>query len=215
MAEKADWDLTITYFLSPAMLLEEIIYEIPTSEPHRTDLINYLPSYYSDSAIMRSIQDASTQEMSAVYSFINDIKEQILTPVTATWGLDFWEQELGLKVDISKTYEERREVILARLRGLAATGKSVLKNAADAFSGGDADIIEYPPEHRFVIKFTGTVGIPRNMDRFIEMVEDLKPAHLAYSFEYIFTWWNKLKELELSWLQASMGTWDDLKVYDP
>ena len=50
------------------------------------------------------------------------------------------------------------------------------------------------------------------MASFIEMIEDLKPAHLTYSFEYTYTWWNKLKEI--TWAQAGMGTWNDLRVYE-
>ena len=101
---------------------------------------------------------------------------------------------------------------MARLRGMGAVGKNVLIRAAAAFSGGDVDVIEYPAEHRFVVKFIGTLGIPKNMASFIEMVEDVKPAHLAYTFEYTFTWWDKVKEL--TWAQAGMSTWDNLRTYE-
>jgi uncharacterized protein YmfQ (DUF2313 family) len=146
-----------------------------------------------------------------VYYFLNDFLKQFLTPTTATWGLAFWEQGLGLKTDISKSYEERREIIMSRLRGIGTIGRDVIKRAAEAFSGGDVDVIEYPAEHRFVVKFVGTLGVPKNMVSFIEMIEDLKPAHLAYSFEYTFTWWDMLKEL--TWAQAGTMTWSQLKEY--
>ena len=187
----------------------------PTGEdiqPYKPDLMRYLPHYYVSSTIMKAIQDAYAEELGQVYYFLNDFLKQFLTPTTATWGLAFWEQELGLKTDISKSYEERREIIMARLRGIGTVGKNVLISAASAFSGGDVDVIEYPAEHRFVVKFIGTLGVPKNMASFVEMVEDVKPAHLTYSFEYTYTWWNMLKEL--TWAQAGMGTWNDLRVYE-
>ena len=186
----------------------------PTGEdiqPYKSDLMRYLPHYYVSSTIMKAIQEAYSEEFGYVYYFLEDFLKQFLTPATATWGLAFWEQELGLKTDTSKTYEERQEIILARLRGMGTVGKDVIKRAAEAFSGGDVDVIEYPAEYRFVVKFIGVRGIPKNMASFIEMIEDLKPAHLTYSFEYTYTWWNMLKEI--TWAQAGMGTWNDLRVY--
>lgn len=190
---------------------EEITPKNQEIETYKPDLMRYLPHYYVSSTIMKAIQDAYAEELGQVYYFLNDFLKQFLTPTTATWGLAFWEQGLGLKTDISKSYEERREIIMARLRGIGTVGKNVLISAASAFSGGDVDVIEYPAEHRFVVKFIGTLGVPKNMASFVEMVEDVKPAHLTYSFEYTYTWWNMLKEI--TWAQAGMGTWNDLRVY--
>jgi len=184
-------------------------------EPYKLDLMKYLPqnkSFYLNSEIMKAIQGAYAIEFGYIYFFIEDFLKQFLTPATATWGLAFWEQELGLKTDISKSYEERREIIMSRLRGIGTIGRDVIKRAAEVFSGGDVEIIEYPAEYRFVVKFIGVRGIPKNMASFIEMIEDLKPAHLAYSFEYTFTWWDLLKEL--TWAQAGTMTWNKLKEYE-
>lgn len=191
---------------------EEITPKNEEIETYKPDLMRYLPHYYMSSTIMKAIQDAYAEELGYVYYFLEDFLKQFLTPETATWGLAFWEQELGLKTDISKSYEERREIIMARLRGIGTVGKNVLISAASAFSGGDVDVIEYPAEHRFVVKFIGTLGVPKNIASFVEMVEDVKPAHLTYSFEYTYTWWNMLKEI--TWAQAGMGTWNDLRVYE-
>lgn len=184
-------------------------------EPYKPDLMKYLPqnkSFYLNSGIMKAIQDAYSTEFGYIYFFIEDFLKQFLTPATATWGLAFWEQELGLKTDISKSYEERREIIMSRIRGIGTIGKNVIKRAAETFSGGEVDIIEYPAEYRFVVKFVGIRGVPKNMASFIEMIEDLKPAHLVYSFEYTFTWWDLLKEL--TWAQAGTMTWNQLREYE-
>lgn len=182
------------------------------TQDHKLDLMQYLPPYYDRSRIMQAIQAASDDELAAVYAFLEDLKQQFLTPATATWGLGIWERELDLQTDISKTNEERREIIMARLKGIGATGKNVLTDAAAAFSGGEVEVIEYPAESRFVIKFTGTLGVPKYMDSFIAMVEDVKPAHLTYSFEYTYVWWIVLKEL--TWAEAGQKTWNELRVYE-
>jgi hypothetical protein len=150
-------------------LREEIKPEAEDLQPYKPDLMQYLPPYYENSAIMKAIHDAYSEEFGYIYFFLEDFVRQFLTPTTATWGLAFWEQELELKTDISKSYEERREIIMARLRGIGTVGKNVLISAASAFSGGDVDVIEYPAEHRFVVKFIGTLGVPKNMGSFMEV----------------------------------------------
>ena len=171
---------------------EEIKPEAEDLQPYKPDLMQYLPPYYQNSAIMKAIHDAYSEEFGYIYFFLEDFVRQFLTPATATWGLAFWEQELDLPTDISKTYEERREIILSRLQGMGITGKDVLKKAAAAFSGGDVEVIEYPAEHRFVVKFVGTLGVPKHIDSFMKMVDDIRPAHLSYSFEYTYRTYGEL-----------------------
>ena len=42
--------------------------------------------------------------------------------------------------------------------------KAMIQNVAESFSNGAVDILEYSSEYRFEIKFTGTLGIPPNME---------------------------------------------------
>ncbi|GAD14194.1 hypothetical protein GBL_2411 [Geobacillus kaustophilus GBlys] len=88
----------------------------------------------------------------------------------------------------------------------------MIQNAAAAFSGGEVEVIEYPSEYRFEVKFIGVKGIPPNMAGFIDMLEQIKPAHLAYSFKYTYTVWDAVKSL--TWAQVNTKTWNELKVYD-
>jgi len=130
---------------------------------------------------------------------------------TATWGLDLWETELGMSVDPTKPVQSRREQINAKLRGTGTTTRQMLIDTAAAFSGGEVDVIEYPAEYRFVVKFVGILGIPPNMSGFIQMLEQIKPAHLTYSFEYTYTTWANL--LSLTWGGAASKTWNQLRTY--
>ena len=88
----------------------------------------------------------------------------------------------------------------------------MIKETAEAFSGGEVDVIEYPEESKFIVKFIGVKGIPRNMQGFIDMLETIKPAHLGYEFKYTFTVWNHLTGL--TWEQVNAMTWDELRVYE-
>ncbi|RFM22385.1 DUF2313 domain-containing protein [Clostridium botulinum] len=82
----------------------------------------YLPSFLLDNKELVEILKVSNSEIKSIDNLIQDLYEQCFIK-TATWGLKFWEENLDLKTDISKTYEERRSIILAKLRGQGTTTK--------------------------------------------------------------------------------------------
>lgn len=178
--------------------------------PYIPDLMKHLPDYWHEILEMKEIQDTAAEELGLVRYTSEDVLNQCFIK-TATWGLDLWEKELGLSTDRSKPYERRREIILAKLRGAGTTTKAMIIGVAAAFSGGDVDVIEYPAEYRFEVKFIGVLGIPPNMPGLIQAIEDIKPAHLACSFTYTYTTWDMLGSLY--WQNAGPKTWKELKTY--
>lgn len=177
------------------------------------DLMKYLPWYYQDSKIMKEIQSTIGKEFCILDFFIKNLEKQFFID-TATWGLSIYEKELGLKTNMSLTYEERREIIKAKLRGRGTTTKAMIKNTAEAFSGGEVDVIEYPEEYFFIVKFIGVKGIPRNMQGFIDMLETIKPAHLGYEFEYRFTTCQMLIDNNVNCNDIKKVTCTELKTYE-
>ncbi|HWR07090.1 putative phage tail protein [Sporomusa sp.] len=175
------------------------------------DLMRYLPWYYQDSKEMLKLQGTVAEEVGALrYDAIPDLLKQFFIK-TATWGLDYWENELGLVTNRSNSYVRRREIIQAKLRGSGTSTKERIKGVAIAFSGGEVDVIEYPEDYRFEVKFIGVLGIPPNMAGFLAMLDEIKPAHLGYSISYTYTVWNMVKPL--IWNEAGTRNWGQLRTY--
>ncbi len=154
-------------------------------------LINLLPDYYKASTQVIELQDAYGSWSDALQTAREDLFLQINVS-TATWGLQLWENILGLETDISKTDDYRRSRIMSKLRGQGTTTVAMMQNVSESFSNGEVAIVEYPDEYRFEIIFTGTMGIPPNMDDLTSAVNEIKPAHLDYSFIYIYRLHNEL-----------------------
>jgi hypothetical protein len=175
------------------------------------DLMRYLPLYYQESREMLKLQEILAKDIGALrYYAIPNLLQQLFIK-TATWGLDYWEHEFGLVTDKSNSYVRRREIIQAKIRGSGTSTKERIKSVAIAFSGGEVDVIEYPAEYRFEVKFIGVLGIPPNMAGFLAMLDEIKPAHLGYSISYTYTVWNML--LPLKWNGAGTRTWAQLRTY--
>lgn len=174
------------------------------------NLMEYLPMYYRNSNLMKNIQNAFSKEIGIINYLIDDILSQLFVD-TATWGLDLWEKELGINTDISKTYEHRREIIKAKIRGTGTVTKQMLKNVALAYTNAEVDVIEKPNDSSFIVKFISVKGIPKNIKALIETIETIKPAHLNYSFEYTYSWWDNARNL--IWSKVNNYSWNELKGY--
>lgn len=179
---------------------------------HAPDLMKYLPTYYHKSKVTQSVLNSHSYELGKIDVEIEDIHAQ-LNIDTATWGLVYYERVHGIATNLDDTYENRREVIKARMRGQGTVTKAMIKLTAEAFSGGEVDVIEHNNESYFVIRFIGVLGIPRNMGAFLETIEDLCPAHLGYEIEYTYTVWDMIHDKNATWNDTNNQTWSQLRTF--
>ena len=183
-----------------------------TDLENNVNLMAYLPEYWQGILEMKELQDCLGQEVGVVRNEVDNLLKQYFV-FTATWGLEYWERELGVTTDATQSYSRRREVLIAKLRGAGTTTKAMIKSVAAAFSGGDVEVTEYPQENRFEVKFVGVMGVPPNMPGLMTSLEEIKPAHLTCSFSYTYTLWDGLTSDSLTWDSVKAYTWDGIKAY--
>ena len=150
------------------------------------ELFSYLPAYYETSRIMRADMDIKGVEMDALYQALEETYQQFFVR-TATWGIGYWENELGIISDITKPLEQRRAVVESKLRGGGKFSGALVKNVAEAYDGGTVKVTFQPERWNFTIQFVDTHGIPPNLDDLKAAIEEIKPAHLSveYKFSYL------------------------------
>lgn len=175
-------------------------------------LKDYHPKFLVESKIFGALLDTMQVEHDILESALTDLINQLYIS-TATWGLDAWEQFLGIETIASKSYTQRRSALISKLTETSSTTTQALKNAADAFGCGDISITESASTYSFHIKFSK--GSPPNLQDFLNMVNELKPAHLAYTYEFSFMTWNMFDATGNTWTQwdALNLTWDQFEIY--
>ena len=156
------------------------------------NLIDKLPSFYHNSDFVKAYMSSQNAEYSFIKESIEDLVNNLYVN-TATWGLDYFEEKLGLQTDKSKSYEERRERIKAKKRGNGTTTIKMLKDTALAFECGEVEVTEMYNDYMFKLKFTSEKGRPKNLEDFKNAIDEIKPAHLAYILEFIFNTHQQLK----------------------
>lgn len=178
------------------------------------ELFSYLPGYYETSRVMRADMQAKGAEMDMLYQALEETLDQFFVR-TATWGLDYWEQELGIETDRLKPVEQRRAVVESKLRGAGTFSGRLVKNVAEAYAGGKVDVTFQPEAWSFTVSFVDTMGIPPNMEDLKRAIEELKPAHMAVEYEYRYLNWDDLDRKQVTWdeLDAASLTWNELEVW--
>ena len=203
-----------TYGVSSYLDIEEVKEEQDKIEIKReADLLEYLPSFYHNSDVIKTFMESNSIEVDTLKAYIEDLSKNLYVK-SATWGLDLFEEELGLATDKSISYEERRERILAKKRGNGTTTKAMIKNTAEAFSGGEVEVIENFSDYSFIVKFVGIKGIPKNLTLFKNMIEEIKPAHLNYELAFTYTVWSMVMAADNTWNDFGSKTWVELMTYE-
>lgn len=172
-------------------------------------LIDLLPDYYKNSAEVINIQESFEHWT----TYLNLARDDLLLQLnvnTATWGLALWEKYLGLSTDVSKSNEFRRERIRAKIRGIGTVTKQMIVDVASSYSNGEVEVIEDNASYSFKIKFIGTKGIPGNMADLSVTINEIKPAHLAFTFEYTYNTWSAV--MGNLWGDVTEMTWYELST---
>jgi len=134
--------------------------------------------------------------------------------ILADENIALHEQDVGLAVDTNADLDTRRGRVLSKLRGTGTVTKTMMKNVAASFVNGDIEIIEYPSQYCFSVKFTSRTGVPYNIADIQAMIEEIKPAHLAV--EYIFTYrlWEEVLATQSTWETTNNYTWENLLCFE-
>jgi hypothetical protein len=149
-------------------------------------MIGYMPTFYEECREMMAIVETEGEELDQLRSAIDEVLDQFFVD-TSTWGLDIWEKELSITVDLNKPLAERRSVVKSKLRGTGTVTFELLKNVAESYDNGAIEVSDTPGEYSIEIKFVDTLGLPTNLDDLKDAIEEVKPAHLAvtYTFRYL------------------------------
>lgn len=178
------------------------------------DLIELLPEYYKGNKTMEELQGILSADINNLASNLKTTIDECFVN-TATTLLSRYEKIYGIQVDVSKTNEFRRERIKAKIRGTGTVTKQMIENAAKSYSNGEVQVIENAVDYSFIVKFVGTKGIPSNIADLTLTINEIKPAHLAFTFEYTYTTWNEIDEHNKTFDEwdALNLTWDEIEIY--
>ena len=163
------------------------------------------------------LTEAETFEFDHVREIIDEAEQNMTLSHTTESKIEDREYEFGVVSDPSKAIDQRRAVLIAKLRGQGTTTPAAVLNIAASFDFGEISIDESSAPYTVRIVFEEFRGVPPNMADFIAALEEIKPAHLVFKYVYKYNTWGDYKSFHKTigeWEEMGM-TWGWIKTYQP
>lgn len=124
-----------------------------------------------------------------------------------------WEQKLGLIASVEDSVEDRRDKIIATIRGTGKLNTAMINSIVSAFTNYVA--ISYIEDSTLYVKIQAPMD--NKQYRFENVEKALKPklpAHLDLVVTRDYATWGEIKDNYASWSAiAQMPNWEELKLY--
>lgn len=165
--------------------------------------------------LFHELTNAESLEFDHLNNELAEVESNMTLSGTTQRCIDRREAEFGVASDSKKPIEQRRAVIIAKLRGQGTTTSEFIKNVALSFQYGEVDVVEDEAPYTVRIVFESVLGVPPNMQDFINALEEVKPAHLVFEYIYKYNTWDMLEAFHKTWDEwADTGvTFDGLMTY--
>lgn len=174
------------------------------------DLMHYFPDFYENSREFAALQKAYGAECGELLRCVEAFKAQLVLH-TATWGLLLWEKAFGVQTDLSQSFEIRRENVRAKWRARGIVDAEKIQTVAEAFANGQVEVQQDARQYYVGIRFSGMLGIPRNIRGLTTALGELMPAHLYWNYIFVFNTWGDVNLAPLTWGDAGAYTWGGIR----
>lgn len=138
-----------------------------------TEIEKTLPDYYKKSRYMSAVCEASDAEFDRLYGKADNFENNISTDTADENGIIAFERDLNIKPS-NDAMQIRASRIKAKKRGTQTTSETNLTSAIRLFDPASS-IKQHVSDYSFDV----ILHNPDILGEVMELVEDLKPAHLA------------------------------------
>lgn len=177
-------------------------------------MLSYYPEVIKQLLEFQGLIDTEGVEIDNIQSEFDVILNDAYLRTMSDERIVEWEKALGIPINPDESSEDRRDVIIARIRGQGKLNTALINNIVNAFTGGTAECyfddstlyvdITPPPDHK-EYKFD-------NVER--ELAKKI-PAHIALIVRRDYSTWGEITDKFIDWeaVMNSFATWEELASY--
>ena len=165
-------------------------------------MINYYPQVISSIQEFKAIIRSEYPEIEELSKAKDKVTQDSYLLTMTEDRIENWEKILGIAPLADSTLDDRRDTIVARIRGQGKLNSELINSIVNAFTGGKAN--SWVENSVLYVEITPP---PNNKQfKFANVEQELSkkvPAHLGFSVTRNYSEWREL--------QASYSTWQDIK----
>ncbi|MDU4596433.1 putative phage tail protein [Clostridium botulinum] len=142
-----------------------------------------LPGFLFNDKIFNQTILAIGNQLDSLDADTEDLLRQLF-PQTCTWSITFWEELCGINNE-DKPLEIRRAKVISKLSQVSPITIKKVENIVQNFVK-DSYVENIPKQYVFRLNLNGEFNF--NLQQLREVIEDIKPAHLAYVIRYFIVY---------------------------
>lgn len=156
--------------------------KIISVSPRTEGMVNASASYYQESKLFFDVMNAKALAYDRIQEKLDDLDLQ-LSPLTATWGLIYWEQSVGLPMNRNEDYDKRRPPVLARLLNYENFSAKMVQQIAETY-GNNVSVNINAADCLVTVTFLN--DMPSNFINMKKDIERIIHAHLGLQFKVYY-----------------------------
>lgn len=161
----------------------ELIQEIVQSESGK-EILDRSSPIYANAKIALMIFEALGIELDEIKQWGAEVAKQNV-PQTATFALDYYEQNYKLPYDPNMSLQKRRERIISKMRDRAPMNPYRLANIASvSAANAEVSIEERTGKNKFTVWISSLPDAATD-NKIKAEIDRAKPAHLIYDIKYV------------------------------
>lgn len=176
-------------------------------------MLNYYPPTIRKIKEFQSIVDAEFPEIEDLASANEQLLADAYLTTMGESKIQQWEKRLGITPSVDSTIDNRRDTVLARIRGKGKLNTNLINTIVETFTGGTARSWVENSTLYVVIK-------PPAVDKsynFPDVENELKqklPAHLNIVITRSYQTWKDIADKHETWadVENAYDTWNDVYI---
>ena len=177
---------------------------------------SYYPQVVQTIKEFKAIIDGESPEFDELSAGRDKVINDAYLSTMTEGRVEQWENLLGIKPLENSTVSDRRDTIIARIRGQGKLNTAMINSIVNAFTGGTAN--SYVENGVLYVEITPP---PENKQfQFANVEQELKlkvPAHLGFNVSRNYLDWREVKRDFATWqdVKNNFGTWQEVFLYSP
>lgn len=183
---------------------------------YRERMNDYYPQVIQAITEFQAIIDGEYPEFEA----LSECRDRLISDaylLTMTEGrVEQWENMLGIRPLKDSSVDDRRETVIARIRGQGKLNSNLINTIVGTFTGGTAN--SWIKDGVLYVEITPP---PNNKQyRFENVEQELTkkiPAHLGFQVSRNYYTWEEIKNKFTTWgdVTSSFDSWDEVLLFVP
>lgn len=183
---------------------------------YRERMNNYYPQVIHAIEEFRSIIDSEYPEFEDLSIAKDRVIDDAYLLTMSEVRIEQWEKILGIRPMEDSSISDRRETIVARIRGQGKLNTELINSIVNAFTGGTAN--SWVEDSTLYVEITPP---PNNKQfKFANVEQELGkkiPAHLGFHVRRRYLEWGDVKNSYKTWqtVKDSFTNWNDVYLFTP